>query len=56
MVPVGADGRCDGWFADGCRTGARIGQRAAVVMSLIQPAELNGHDPYQYLEAVLTRL
>lgn len=27
----------------------RAGQRAAVVMSLIQSAKLNGHDPYRYL-------
>ena len=34
----------------------RAGQRAAVVMSLIQSAKLNGHDPYQYLKDVLERL
>jgi hypothetical protein len=34
----------------------RAGQRAAVVMSLIQSAKLNGHDPYAYLKDVLTRL
>ena len=32
------------------------GQRAAVVMSLVQSAKLNGHDPWAYLKAVLTRL
>jgi transposase len=32
------------------------GQRAAAVMSLIQTAKLNGHDPYAYLKDVLTRL
>ncbi len=32
------------------------GQRAAVIMSLIQTAKLNGHDPYVYLRDVLTRL
>jgi hypothetical protein len=32
------------------------GQRAAAVMSLIQSAKLNGHDPYAYLKDVLTRL
>jgi transposase len=32
------------------------GQRAAAVMSLIQSAKLNGHDPYAYLKNVLTRL
>jgi transposase len=30
--------------------------RAAAVMSLIQSAKLNGHDPYAYLKDVLTRL
>jgi transposase len=32
------------------------GQRAAAIMSLIQSAKLNGHDPYVYLKDVLTRL
>lgn len=32
------------------------GQRAAVIMSLIQSAKLNGHDPYAYLKDVLQRL
>jgi transposase len=34
----------------------RAGQRAAAVMSLIQSAKLNGHDPYAYLRDVLARL
>ena len=34
----------------------RAGQRAAAVMSLIQSAKLNGHDPYRYLKDVLERL
>jgi len=34
----------------------RAGQRAAVVMSLIQSAKLNHHDPYRYLKDVLERL
>jgi len=34
----------------------RAGQRAATVMSLIQSARLNGHDPYAYLKDVLSRL
>ena len=34
----------------------RAGQRAAAVMSLIQCARLNGHDPYAYLKDVLQRL
>jgi transposase len=32
------------------------GERAAVVMSLLQSAKLGGHDPYAYLKDVLTRL
>jgi len=34
----------------------RAGQRGAAVMSLIQSARLNGHDPYAYLSDVLRRL
>ncbi len=34
----------------------RAGERGAAVMSLIQSARLNGHDPYTYLKDVLTRL
>ena len=34
----------------------RAGQRAAAVMSLIQSAKLNGHDPYHYIKDVLGRL
>ena len=32
------------------------GQRAAVVMSLVQAAKLHGYDPWAYLNDVLTRL
>lgn len=32
------------------------GQRAAAIMSLLQSAKLNGHDPYAYLKDVLARL
>ena len=32
------------------------GQRAAIVMSLVQSAKLNGHDPWAYLKNVLERL
>jgi transposase len=32
------------------------GKRAAVVMSLLQSAKLNGHDPWAYLKDVLERL
>ncbi len=34
----------------------RGGKRAAAVMSLIQSARLNGHNPYRYLKDVLERL
>jgi hypothetical protein len=34
----------------------RAGRRAAVIMSLIQSAKRNGHDPYRYLKDVLERL
>lgn len=34
----------------------RAGRRAAAVMSLIQSAKMNGHDPYAYLKDVLARL
>ena len=32
------------------------GQRAAIVMSLVQSARMNGHDPWAYLRDVLQRL
>jgi transposase len=34
----------------------RAGQRAAVIMTLVQSAKLNGHDPYAYLKDILERL
>jgi len=34
----------------------RAGQRAATIMSLIQSAKLNGHEPYRYLKDILERL
>ena len=34
----------------------RAGQRAAAIMSLIQSARLNAHDPYACLKDVLMRL
>jgi hypothetical protein len=34
----------------------RGGQRAAAIMSLLQSARLNGHNPYEYLKDVLERL
>lgn len=45
-------GRSNWLFAGSLRSG----QRAAAVMSLIQSARLNGHDPYAYLKDVLARL
>lgn len=33
----------------------RSGKRAAAIMSLIQSARMNGHDPYAYLKDVLTQ-
>jgi hypothetical protein len=34
----------------------RAGQRAAAIMSLIQSAKLNGHDPHVYLKDVMDSL
>lgn len=34
----------------------RSGKRAAAIISLIQSARMNGHDPHAYLEDVLMRL
>lgn len=34
----------------------RAGERAAAIMSLIQSARLNGHEPFAYLKNVLERL
>jgi|TARA_R110000851_G_scaffold151753_1_gene293173 hypothetical protein len=45
-------GRSNLLFAESLRSG----KRAAVIMSLIQSARMNGHDPYAYLRDVLTRL
>jgi transposase len=47
-----AIGRSNWLFAGSLRGG----QRAAAVMSLIQSARLNGHDPYAYLRDVLDKL
>ena len=43
----------DNWLFAGS---LRAGKRGAAIMSLIQSAKLNGHDPYAYLKDVLTRL
>jgi transposase len=45
-------GRSNWLFAGSLRSG----QRAAAVMSLVQSAKLNGHDPYACLRDVLERL
>ena len=41
------------WLFAGSEMG---GERAAAMMSLLQSAKLNGHDPLAYLTDVLTRL
>ncbi len=41
------------WLFVGSR---QAGERAAVLMSLIESAKLCGHDPWAYLKDVLTRL
>jgi transposase len=38
------------------QSGDASGKRAVAIMSLIQSARMNGHDPYAYLKDVLTRL
>ncbi|AHF65479.1 IS66 family transposase [Pseudomonas cichorii] len=45
-------GRSNWLFAGSLRSG----KRAAAIMSLIQSARMNGHDPYAYLKDVLSRL
>lgn len=45
-------GRSNWLFAGSLRSG----KRAAALMTLIQSARLNGHDPYAYLKDVLMRL
>ncbi len=45
-------GRSNWLFAGSLRSG----KRAAAIMSLIQSARMNGHDPYAYLKDVLMRL
>ena len=45
-------GRSNWLFAGSLRSG----KRAAAIMSLIQSARMNGHDPYAYLKDLLTRL
>ena len=40
----------------GCVGLLRRGKLAVAIMSLIQLARMNGHDPYAYLKDVLTRL
>ena len=47
-----AIGRANWLFAGSLRAG----KHAAGVMSLVQSARMNGHDPYAYLKDVLTRL
>jgi len=49
VVPLGRSN----WLFAGS---LRAGERAATIMSLIQSAKLNGHDPYRYLKDILERL
>ena len=51
MRPI-AVGRHNWLFAGSLRAG----KRAAAVMSLVQSARMNGHDPYAYIKDVLSRL
>lgn len=52
QIRLWALGRKNWLFAGSLRSG----KRAAAIMSLIQSARLNRHDPYAYLKDVLTRL
>ncbi|WP_373184035.1 IS66 family transposase [Halomonas campaniensis] len=52
LIRPWALGRSNWLFAGSLRSG----QRAATIMSLIQCAKLNGHEPYAYLKDVLERL
>lgn len=47
-----AVGRSNWLFAGSLRSS----KRTAAIMSLIQSARMNGHDPYAYLKDILTRL
>ena len=35
---------------------SQAGERAATIMSLVESAKLNGHDPWAYMKDVLERL
>jgi len=52
LIRPWALGRSNWLFAGSLRSG----RRAAAIMSLIQSAKLNGHEPYAYLKDVLARL
>jgi transposase len=52
LIQPWALGRSNLLFAGSLRSG----KRAAAIMSLIQSARINGHDPYAYLKDVLTWL
>ncbi|WHS04295.1 IS66-like transposase [Pseudomonas phage PseuP_222] len=52
LIRPWALGRSNWLFAGSLRSG----KRAAAIMSLIQSARMNGHDPYAYLKGVLARL
>jgi phage FluMu protein gp41 len=53
---TGAPRKLDEAAAKASGAVAVAGERAAVVMSLLQSAKLCGHDPFAYLKDVLTRL
>ena len=48
-IPIGKSN----WLFTGS---LRAGKRTTALMSLIQSAKMNGHDPYAYMKDVLTRL
>lgn len=52
QIRLWALGRSNWLFAGSLRSG----KRAVAIMSLIQSARMNGHDPYAYLKDVLMRL
>lgn len=51
-VKVSIDGHIIWLFAGS----QRAGQRMAAILSLLETAKLNGHDPYVWLRDVLTHI
>jgi transposase len=56
FIPLLRLSRCGGHIGFGLAGFLRAGPRAAMIMSLIRSAQVNGLDPYVYLKDVLTRL